>query len=132
MPFSIAHEPFDFFDRTDSASRTNGGTVQAGGCARELKLARQRPTSYQSINKTRMKNISRPGRVRHVYPVGRGVMEFPSIPGQHPVAAGVAAVIFEPYRRCTSGKQRLRSGFPSNAPEYLDYLATAKPPRGQL
>ena len=63
VPGARCHQVFDFVDRLNAASGSDGCAVQCGGCAGEVELSFERPILEQAVDKAGVKDIARSGGV---------------------------------------------------------------------
>src|SRR6266702_2542188 len=76
-------EALDGFDGLDATAGADGSAVERSGGAGEIELLLQEPTLQESVNKARMKNVTRAGGVYRLNSKCRGIVEARPIPGQY-------------------------------------------------
>src|SRR6266849_5933363 len=82
VPWARGHQPFYAFDGLDATAGADGGAVEGGGGAGEIKLAGQGPTLQEAVDEAGVKNVSGSGGVNGLDAEGGGVVELRSIPGE--------------------------------------------------
>src|SRR6266849_8133493 len=91
VPWARGHQPFYAFDGLDAAAGAEGGAVEGGGGAGEIKLAGQGPALQEAVDEAGVENVSGAGGVDRLHAKGGGVVELGVVPGQDALFAECGA-----------------------------------------
>lgn len=80
-------EVVDGVNGLDAAAGADGGAVESGGGASEVKLSLQGPALQEAVDEASVENVSSAGGVNGLDAKRSGVMELLPVPGQNPLFA---------------------------------------------
>ncbi len=123
IPHSTRHQLLNLPHRPNPPARPHRHTIQRRRRTPKIQMPLHPPPLHQPINKSRVKNISRPNRVHHIHPIRRRIPKPLPIPSQHALITKVAAANLNPYVFQTSGSDFRKSFFPVSLPG-ISRLAT--------
>jgi hypothetical protein len=80
VPSACCHQVFDFVERLDAASGSDGCTVQGGRGAGEVELSFERPILKEAVDETGVEDIARSGGIDYRDTIGGCVVKLLAVP----------------------------------------------------